>query len=90
MEVLKWYSTYDHPDHLNFIIEHDENVGYYIYLYENFECFEDDLKVYEGCPSHQDDDLQDTLESAKRVTFKNFGVPVDSWVEVAPPLVQQE
>lgn len=84
MEVLKWYSTYAHPDHLKFIIEHDENVGYYIYLYENFECFEDDLKTYEGCPNHQNDWLQDTFEIAKEQAWEDFGVPVDSWVENTP------
>lgn len=78
---MKWYSTYEHPDKLSFIIEHDENVGYYIYIYESFECFEDDLKTPEGCPSHQEDYLQDTLEIAQRFTFKYLGVPIDSWVE---------
>lgn len=81
MDFPKWYSTYEHPDGLNFIIRRDTNVGYYIYLYESFECFEEDLKTPGVCPHHQDDDLQDTLEIAKEVTFDNFGVPVDSWVE---------
>lgn len=79
---MKWYSNYKHPDGLNFIIEHDENVGYYIYLYENPDCYADDLKTYEGCPNHQDDCLQDTLEIAKEATHEDFGVPIDSWVEL--------
>lgn len=81
---MKWHSTYGHPDHLHFIIEHDENVGYYIYLYEDAADFKEDMSSAKGCPNHQDDDLQDTLESAKRVTQKYFGVPVDSWVESSP------
>lgn len=79
---MKWYSTYIHPEGFKFIIELDENVGYYIYLYEDLEYFEDDFKRPEGCPSHQDDDLQDSLESAKRCTFIQFGVPVDSWTQI--------
>ena len=83
---MKWYSRFDHPEKIFFIIEHDENVGYYVYLYyEDFSFFEGDVKRKIGCPNHQDDWLQDTLEQAKGFSWRKFGVPVDSWVEVAPP-----
>lgn len=81
---MKWYSTYEHPEHFNFIIEHDENVGYYIYLYENPECFEEDRASLERCPCHQDDYLQDTLAIAKEFSYEEFGVPENSWVEARP------
>ena len=81
---MKWSSSFNHPQGLRFIIEHDENVGYYIYLYEDMNHYQNDLQQEEGCPSHQDDDLQDTLEFAKEVTQENFGVPMDSWVAVTP------
>jgi hypothetical protein len=85
--VMKWYSKYRHPDYLNFIIEHDENVGYYVYLYRNLECFEEDAKSPEGCPNHQDDYLQDTLMQAKGFAYRKLGVPVNSWVEARPEKV---
>lgn len=80
---MKWYSTYEHPEQLRFIIEHDDNVGYYIYLYENGEYFKEDCVNAEGCPSYQDNYLQDTLEIAKEFSYEEFGVPMDSWVEAA-------
>lgn len=83
---MKWYSAYDHPDKTFFIIEYDENVGYYLFLYyEDPSFFEEDIKRETGCPNHQDDWLQDTLEIAKEQAWEDFGVPLDSWVEVAPP-----
>lgn len=81
---MKWYSVYEHPARMNFIIEYDENVGYYIYLYENSTYFERDSRSAEGCPHHQDDYLQDTLEIAKEFSYEEFGVPMDSWVEARP------
>lgn len=54
---MKWSSSFNHPEGLKFIIEHDENVGYYIYLYEDMIHYQNDLQQEEGCPSHQDDDL---------------------------------
>ena len=82
---MKWYSTYRHPDKIFFIIERDENVGYYVYLYyEDFSFFEKDIKRQEGCPNHQDDWLQDSLEQAKGFSLRKFGVPLDSWVQAVP------
>lgn len=82
---MKWYSAYEHPE-MFFIIEYESNVGYYLYgYYEDFSFFEKDIKSPAGCPNHQYDDLQGTLEMAKLAAFDDFGVPVDSWVEVAPP-----
>lgn len=84
---MKWYSCYDHPEKTFFIINHDENVGYYLYLYyEDFSFFEMDIKDISGlCANHQDDWLQDTLEIAQRQAWEDFGVPLDSWVKVIMP-----
>lgn len=79
---MKWYSNYEHADGLYFIIEKDRQFGFYIYLYEDKQLFERDLKTTQDCFYHQDDDHQDTLESAIRVTFKNFDVPPDTWQEL--------
>lgn len=50
-----------------FRIEHDELVGYYLYVYEGPQC------------TH--DHLQDTLELAKECAREEFGVPTESWAE---------
>ena len=82
---MKWYSTYDHPKKMYFIIEHDEGVGYYLYLYyEDISFFQADIRSEEGCPNHQDDYLQDTLDIAQKQAYQDFGVPMDSWVAVTP------
>jgi len=82
---MHWTSTYKHPEGLRFIIEHQDPVGYYIYTYFHQDLFEKDVGRNWGCPHHQEDDLQDTLEIAQRVTTKKYGVPADSWVEIGTP-----
>ena len=52
-------------DHRRFIIEHDESVGCYLYV------FEDDRCVY--------DYLQDTCELAIEQAFAEFNVPISAW-----------
>ena len=66
---MKWETNYKHPEGRTFIIDHDKLAGYYIYIYDN-----------KGKNTH--DYLQDTLEIAKRFTYKMFGVPIDSWIKI--------
>lgn len=83
---MKWYSTYEHPDKIFFIIEYDEKYyGAYLYLYyEDITFFEEDIRTKDGCPNHQYDDHQDDLLMAQEVAFDQFGVPLDSWVQAVP------
>lgn len=79
---MKWYSTYDHPDGLFFIIKEDApHIGFYLYVYSDREAFEEDVRDPSGCSHHEQDHLQDTLEIAKRQGLEDFNVPEDSWVE---------
>lgn len=55
-------------DDLIFKIEEDfPEVGAYLYVYRNNECFKDYL--------------QDSLEACKEVAFEEFGVPLEKWRE---------
>ena len=82
--MLKLYSSFTHPKGWRFIIEQDSQVGFYLYVYEQDSPFLDDLRSSTGCWSHQQDHLQDTLKAAKNQALQDFGVPVDSWVEIKP------
>ena len=62
-------SNFKHPQNLSFIIEEDKNVGFYLYIYDS-----------RGFNTH--DYLQDSLEIAKEQALDDFGVPLDSWVQV--------
>ncbi|MEW6451900.1 MAG: hypothetical protein AB1490_14685 [Pseudomonadota bacterium] len=48
-----------------FMIERDESVGFYLYVYEDDRCVRDHL--------------QDSLELAVQQAFEEFSVPKDSW-----------
>lgn len=81
--MKKFYSTYQHPNNWKFCIEDEGDVGFYLYVYEHPEFFEEDMAGDQsGCPSHQQDYLQDTLDLAKEQALEDFGVPLDSWIEV--------
>ncbi len=67
---MKWTSRIKRPKPMNFIIEHDKNVGFYLYVYDDAT----------GKNTH--DYLQDTLEIAKEQAFEDFGVHLDSWKQV--------
>ncbi len=80
---MRWYSTYKHPDSLNFIIEEDESVGFYVYVYDEYDGFLNDLRDPSGHSSrHQQDHLQVGLDGATHFASRKFGVPEDSWVEI--------
>lgn len=82
-EMKKLYSTYKHPENWKFAIEDGGDVGFYLYVYQYPELFEADIRSGEyGCRRHQQDHLQDTLEIAKEQAYEDFGVPLDSWVEI--------
>lgn len=51
-------------------IEYDENVGYYLYVYE--------ISTNKCIADH----LQDTLDFAKDDALEIYGVPLDSWKAV--------
>lgn len=78
---MKWFSTHRHPDELFFIIEDDPS-GYYVYVYAQKTPYEQDLPADEDCIQHQQDHHQDDLPMAKRFALHQFGVPMDSWVDV--------
>ncbi len=61
---MKWFSG---PDRSNrrFVIEHDENVGYYLLVFEGEICVRDEL--------------QDLFEHAVAAAEKRFGVARDTW-----------
>jgi len=61
---MKWLSG---PDRSNrrFVIEHDENVGYYLFVFEGEVCVRDEL--------------QDSFEHAVGAAEKRFGVARDTW-----------
>ena len=81
---MKWYSKYEDSQGRRFIIDEDSDVGFYLYVYEVRGFFDKDLKE-EGCPRHQQDHLQDTLEMAQEQALEDFGVPLDSWRKVPSP-----
>lgn len=78
---MKWYSTHPHPDKLCFIIEDGGNVGFYLYVYESMDLFNEDIHDAAYCSRHQQDHLQDTLEIAKEQALEDFGVPLNSWIQ---------
>lgn len=89
---MRWKSEYKHPDDLYFIIEQqalynvteqkDQN-EFCLYGYTHIDTFTMDLNNPQGeCVSHQMDYHQDTLEMAKGYALEDFGVPLDSWVEI--------
>lgn len=77
---MKLYSTFIHSDGLLFIICEDASVGFYLYVYEDRESFDLDLKDEGACRYHQQDHLQDSLEQAQNYAQRKFGVPLDTWM----------
>lgn len=72
---MKWMASTIRPKEMQFIIEEHllksllndvpDQMGYYLYVYENGKC------TY--------DYLQDTLEIAIQQAFEDFDVPKDAW-----------
>jgi hypothetical protein len=52
---------------LDFIIELDEHVGYYVYVYDGEFC--------------KFDYLQDSLEQAKQFALRKFNISTEAWQE---------
>ncbi len=65
---MKWISNYTHSKDIKFEIVYDVHAGYYFYA--------------AGNKGNSYDGLQDTLEFAKQEALEEFGVPLDSWVQV--------
>jgi len=80
---MKWYSNYKHPEGKRFIIEDMDESGFYLFVYEDDESFEHDIADPGFSSQHFEDHDQDTLEMAKLHAHEEFGVPLDSWVEVS-------
>jgi len=76
---MKWYSTHKHSDDWHFIIQADTAHGFYLFVYEFPEAFEEDFNATRECISHQQDHTQDTFQYAKEQAFEDFGVPLDTW-----------
>jgi hypothetical protein len=64
---MKWTATIYKPEYRECVIEYDDAVGYYLYIYENNCSF---------------DYLQGTLEIAMKQAFEDFSVPLDAWKQV--------
>ena len=79
---MKWYSSYEHPDQVYFIIEDHGRAGSYLYVYDNPDSFQQDLKDPEGYKSHQQDHDQDNPEMSRKQALEDFGVPADSWIRI--------
>ena len=65
---MRWYSNYQSGVGHKFEIEFDEFAGYYFYASGGT------LEPYDG--------LQDTLSFAKEEALEEYGVPLESWVQV--------
>jgi len=81
MKWSRWYSTFKHSKGWHFIIEDDPS-GYYLFVYEHKSFFDDDMNEPVSCSHHQQDHHQDTIEQAKEQAEEDFGVPLNSWVEI--------
>lgn len=77
---MRWTAEIRSPTLLKFTIEEEtlrnltdkrDERGFYLYVYDGKT----------GINTH--DYLQDTLDIAKQQALEDFGVPLDSWVEVA-------
>lgn len=79
----RWTSTYLHPEGTRFIIDYHGAAGYYLYVYFDASRYEKDLASRYGHPNHQEDYDQDTFEAAADDALEFYGVPMDSWVEIA-------
>ncbi len=62
---MKWEATVQHPKATRLVIEEDQGVGFYLYVFEGDRCAWDYL--------------QDSLDAAKDQAEYSYGVPKDSW-----------
>lgn len=66
MNARKWAAVNSKGQH--FLIKEDSKAGYYFFVYENGKCIWDDL--------------QDTVETTKRLALQNYNVPLSAWKSV--------
>jgi hypothetical protein len=82
-----WFSTYIHPTKWNFIID-EESLGYVLYVYEDYpDGFKKDI-LDKTTVHHMQDYYQNTFDITKESALEDFGVPLDSWVEVTPESIE--
>jgi hypothetical protein len=65
---MKWTASSPVLKTRTFFIEHDEQAGFYLYVYENGRCIQDYL--------------QDTLELAIEMGRQKFQIPRNVWKQV--------
>ena len=79
---MKFYSTYEHPKGLKFIIEDTGYMGAYFYVYSHRPFFDEEIQKGCECSGHIEDHHQDDVAMAQKQGIEDFGVPLDSWVKV--------
>lgn len=65
---MKWRAQPESLEPKRFEIEHDPNVGFYLYVFEGGKCIRDQL--------------QDTFEIAVESAMEEYEVPKEAWREV--------
>lgn len=65
---MKWRAQTECSEPKRFEIEHDPNVGFFLYVYECGKCISDQL--------------QDTFEIAVASAMEEYGVPEEAWKKV--------
>ena len=87
---MRWKSNYKHPKGWCFIIQQEDlyestgkvaMVEFCLYVYQHTDFFYDDLRDSD-CTRFQDRYRQDELSISQEEAFEEFGVPLDSWVEI--------
>jgi hypothetical protein len=65
---MKWRAEVRSPEVILLEIEHDPQVGYYLFIWKEGQCIRDEL--------------QDTLEIAMQSAEDSYGVARSAWVKV--------
>jgi len=88
---MRWKSEHKHQKNWRFIIQQEDLydviektplVEFCLYVFENPNDFQDDLQGND-CVSFQDKYCQDDLQTSQKQALEDFGIPLDSWVQVA-------
>ena len=65
---MKWSANSESIKSRHYEIDHDQSVGFYLYVFEGDKCI--------------DDYLQDTLAIAMKYAWEEYGVPKNAWKKV--------
>jgi len=66
--MKKWVSEFTGDSKRKFVIEEDDNVGFYLYIFEGDKC--------------KEDYLQDSFDLAIEQAEEDFGVDPRSWRQI--------